>query len=174
MVAAASPSATPLALPASSALPLRGIAPVAARPISHRPAPAFALLLPPRAAAASRSPADDVPDGNSSHLLAVPVPVPMDPAAAEDVPVAKQVSDSRRLLLLYTRLVHLPLTFVGLLQLQVPDVSPRPPERDFAGTPYVPVYVMLPVSTHLFHVLRLDLRDRVPYPSQKRIFGSLG
>jgi beta-amylase len=98
----------------------------------------------------------------------------MDPAAAEDVPVAKQVSDSRRLLLLYTRLVHLPLTFVGLLQLQVPDVSPRPPERDFAGTPYVPVYVMLPVSTHLFHVLRLDLRDRVPYPSQKRIFGSLG
>ncbi|ONM53701.1 Beta-amylase 2 chloroplastic [Zea mays] len=148
MVAAASPSATPLALPASSALPLRGIAPVAARPISHRPAPAFALLLPPRAAAASRSPADDVPDGNSSHLLAVPVPVPMDPAAAEDVPVAKQ--------------------------LQVPDVSPRPPERDFAGTPYVPVYVMLPVSTHLFHVLRLDLRDRVPYPSQKRIFGSLG
>uniref|UniRef100_A0A804UD68 Beta-amylase n=1 Tax=Zea mays TaxID=4577 RepID=A0A804UD68_MAIZE len=120
MVAAASPSATPLALPASSALPLRGIAPVAARPISHRPAPAFALLLPPRAAAASRSPADDVPDGNSSHLLAVPVPVPMDPAAAEDVPVAKQ--------------------------LQVPDVSPRPPERDFAGTPYVPVYVMLPLG----------------------------
>jgi hypothetical protein len=36
-------------------------------------------------------------------------------------------------------------------------VAPRPPERDFAGTPYVPVYVMLPVSTHLFHFLGLDL-----------------
>ena len=68
-------SANPLALPASVALPLRGIAPVAADPISHHPAPASALLFsPPRAAAASRTLADDVPDGNSSHLLAVPVP----------------------------------------------------------------------------------------------------
>uniref|UniRef100_A0A0E0QVA7 Beta-amylase n=1 Tax=Oryza rufipogon TaxID=4529 RepID=A0A0E0QVA7_ORYRU len=32
-------------------------------------------------------------------------------------------------------------------QLQVPDLlPPRPPERDFAGTPYVPVYVMLPLG----------------------------
>jgi beta-amylase len=116
MVAAAPPSATPLAIPASAAFPLRGIAPVAARPISHRPAPASALLVsPPRANAASRPSADDFPDGNSSHLLAVPVP--MDPAA-EDATVAKQV----------------------------PDVAPRPPERDFAGTPYVPVYVMLPLG----------------------------
>jgi hypothetical protein len=28
-------------------------------------------------------------------------------------------------------------------------VAPRPQERDFAGTPYVPVYVMLPVSATL-------------------------
>ncbi|CAD6220017.1 unnamed protein product [Miscanthus lutarioriparius] len=121
MVAAAPPSANPLALPASAALPLRGIAPVAARPISHRaaPAPVSGLLVsPPRATAASRPPADDVPDGNSSHLLAVPVPMDPAAAAAEDAPVAKQV----------------------------PDVAPRPPERDFAGTPYVPVYIMLPLG----------------------------
>ncbi|CAN6214019.1 unnamed protein product [Urochloa humidicola] len=107
-------AAAPLALPTSPALPLRGISPVAARPISHRPALVPSILLsPPRAtSAASRPPADDAPDGSSSHLLAVPVP--MDPAAV----AAKQV----------------------------PEVAPRPPERDFAGTPYVPVYVMLPLG----------------------------
>ncbi|CAL5075502.1 unnamed protein product [Urochloa decumbens] len=117
-------AAAPLALPTSPALPLRGISPVAARPISHRPAPASSLILlsPPRAtSAASRPPADDAPDGSSSHLLAVPVP--MDPsaaaAAAEDAAVVAK---------------------------QVPEVAPRPPERDFAGTPYVPVYVMLPLG----------------------------
>ncbi|CAN6197761.1 unnamed protein product, partial [Urochloa humidicola] len=74
-------AAAPLALPTSPALPLRGISPVAARPISHRPALVPSILLsPPRAtSAASRPPADDAPDGSSSHLLAVPVP--MDPAA---------------------------------------------------------------------------------------------
>nr|CAB3452869.1 unnamed protein product [Digitaria exilis] len=114
MVAA---SASPLALPTSPALPFRGISPVAARPISHRPAPACSVLLsPPRAA--SRPPADEaVPDGTASHLLAVPVPVPMDPAAEDAADVKK-----------------------------VPEVAPRPPERDFAGTPYVPVYVMLPLG----------------------------
>ncbi|OEL25130.1 Beta-amylase 7 [Dichanthelium oligosanthes] len=118
MVVAAAPPCTPLALPGSPALPLRGISPVAARPISHRPAPASSILLsPPRCAAASRPPADDVvPDGNCSDLLAVPVP--MDPTVAEETAVTKQV----------------------------PEVAPRPPERDFAGTPYVPVYVMLPLG----------------------------
>jgi beta-amylase len=34
----------------------------------------------------------------------------------------------------------------GLATCPAPLVAPpRPPERDFAGTPYVPVYVMLPV-----------------------------
>jgi beta-amylase len=132
------------------------------------------LLAPPRAAGpagSSRPPADDVPDGDSSHLLAVPVPVAMDPATTEDAAVAKQVSDpplpSFALRLFPSRLI----TIVGLL-LQVPEVAPRPPERDFAGTPYVPVYVMLPVSTHLLHFLLLDLRDRVPI--RVRVFGSLG
>jgi beta-amylase len=60
---------------------------------------------------------------------------------------------------------------VGLL-LQVPEVAPRPPERDFAGTPYIPVYVMLPVRTHLLHFLMLDLRDRVSI--HVRVFVSLG
>lgn len=38
--------------------------------------------------------------------------------------------------------------------LQIGDIPPRLPERNFAGTPYVPVYVMLPVShdfTLIFH-----------------------
>lgn len=30
--------------------------------------------------------------------------------------------------------------------LQIADLPARLPERDLAGTPYVPVYVMLPVS----------------------------
>ncbi|XP_040383367.1 beta-amylase 2, chloroplastic [Oryza brachyantha] len=69
-------------------LRLRGISPVAARPLRSS-----SLLSPPHA----------VPD----PLLSLP---PMDPQ-------------------------------------QVPDLlPPRPPERDFAGTPYVPVYVMLPLG----------------------------
>jgi hypothetical protein len=94
VMVAAAPLALPL--PTSPALPLRGVPPVAARPISHRPALApvpSVLLSPPRTAASSRPPADDVPDGESSHLLAVPVPAPMDPGIAEDAAVAKQVSD---------------------------------------------------------------------------------
>lgn len=34
------------------------------------------------------------------------------------------------------------------------DITGRLPERDFAGTPYVPVYVMLPVSA--FKCLKYD------------------
>ncbi|KAL6656517.1 hypothetical protein ACP70R_007343 [Stipagrostis hirtigluma subsp. patula] len=117
LMVAAAPPATPLALPTSPAHPLRGVAPVAALPISHRPAAASlrssSLLSAPRAAAAAACPAD-VPD-EDSPLLAVPVP--MDPA---DDALAKQVADA---------------------------APPRPPpERDFAGTPYVPVYVMLPLG----------------------------
>ncbi|TVU10567.1 hypothetical protein EJB05_44108, partial [Eragrostis curvula] len=115
----AAPPCTPLAFPTSPAPPLRGVAPVAARPISHRPAPgalrASSLLSPP-CAAASR-PADvpeDDDDDDASPLLAVPVP--MDPATD------------------------------GLVAKKVAEVAPRPPERDFAGTPYVPVYVMLPLN----------------------------
>uniref|UniRef100_A0A0A9GDF7 Beta-amylase n=1 Tax=Arundo donax TaxID=35708 RepID=A0A0A9GDF7_ARUDO len=101
-----------VALPTSPAPPLRGISPVAARPISHRPAPtplrSSSHLLSSPLRASSR------PDEDSSPLLAVPVP--MDPTADDAVPK------------------------------KLADVAPRPPERDFAGTPYVPVYVMLPLG----------------------------
>jgi hypothetical protein len=46
--------------------------------------------------------------------------------------------------------------FTSFYFLQIVDVPPRLPERDFAGTPYVPVYVMLPVSYDfilIFHFL---------------------
>lgn len=39
-----------------------------------------------------------------------------------------------------------PLANLFYLFVQVVNVHGRMPERDFAGTPYVPVYVMLPVS----------------------------
>lgn len=46
--------------------------------------------------------------------------------------------------------------FTSFHPLQIADIHPRLPERDFAGTSYVPVYVMLPVSydfTLIFHFL---------------------
>ena len=46
--------------------------------------------------------------------------------------------------------------FTSFYPLQIADIPPRLPERDFAGSPYVPVYVMLPVSydfTLIFHFL---------------------
>ncbi|KAG8057798.1 hypothetical protein GUJ93_ZPchr0002g24955 [Zizania palustris] len=86
------PSIAAPPLSSSPVPPLRGISPVAARPISSLRS--SSLLSPPRA----------VPD----PLLSLP----MEPQ-----------------------------------ELQVPDLlPPRPPERDFAGTPYVPVYVMLPLG----------------------------
>uniref|UniRef100_A0A0D9XH02 Beta-amylase n=1 Tax=Leersia perrieri TaxID=77586 RepID=A0A0D9XH02_9ORYZ len=82
--------AIPAPAPAPLPLPLRGVSPVAARPISS--STAGLLLDPPHA---------------------VPVPVPD------------------------------PLLSLPPMDPQVPDLLP---ERDFAGTPYVPVYVMLPLG----------------------------
>ena len=41
------------------------------------------------------------------------------------------------------------IDFILSSPLQIVDLPPRLPERDLAGTPYVPVYVMLPVSYFL-------------------------
>ena len=56
----------------------------------------------------------------------------------------------------------------------MPDVAPRPPERDFAGTPYVPVYVMLPVSTHLFHFLSIGPARSCSIYQSEACFSQLG
>lgn len=37
------------------------------------------------------------------------------------------------------------------------DATLKLPERDFAGSAYVPVYVMLPVSVLYFLLIKLDL-----------------
>uniref|UniRef100_A0ACD5XW21 Uncharacterized protein n=2 Tax=Avena sativa TaxID=4498 RepID=A0ACD5XW21_AVESA len=120
---AAAPHPT-LRLPASTApaQPLRGLvpSPLAARPISRRAAghASSAFLAPPRAVP---------PEGASSPLLSVPVPDEPDAADTDDTPMDK--GDGKQ---------------VGLATSPAP--VPPPPERDFAGTPYVPVYVMLPLN----------------------------
>ncbi|KAM3295192.1 hypothetical protein ACQJBY_037829 [Aegilops geniculata] len=121
-------AALPTLLPVSSSSCAPGIAvpPLAARPISRRAGCAPAL----RTAAASSSPfavPRAVPEGGpASPLLAVPVP------DDEDADAAMDGGDGGEQTGLATR----------------PVVSPPrpPPERDFAGTPYVPVYVMLPLG----------------------------
>nr|XP_051189812.1 beta-amylase 2, chloroplastic-like isoform X2 [Lolium perenne] len=102
----------------SSAAPVRVavVSPLAARPISRRAGSAF--VAPPRAVPA---------EGAASPLLAVPVPT--DEAEAQDDDNAIAMDGT------------------GLATCPAPAVAPpRPPERDFAGTPYVPVYVMLPLN----------------------------
>ncbi|CAM0953125.1 unnamed protein product [Alopecurus aequalis] len=119
---AAAPHSTLLHPTSSSApapQPLRGVvSPLAARPISRRAAGcASAFLAPPRAVPA---------EGASSPLLAVPVPGDDD----QDTPMDGADGGKQ----------------TGLATCPAPAPVPRPPERDFAGTPYVPVYVMLPLN----------------------------
>ena len=114
----------------SAAQPLRGVvSPLAARPITRRAAGcASSFLAPPRAVPA---------EGAASPLLAVPVPG--DEAEDDQDDTAMDGADGGKQ--------------TGLATCPAPVRAPRPPERDFAGTPYVPVYVMLPVSLHeQFHV----------------------
>ncbi|XP_044367743.1 beta-amylase 2, chloroplastic isoform X1 [Triticum aestivum] len=112
----------------SSCAPGIAVRTLAARPISRRAGCAPALRT---AAAASSSPfavSRAVPEGGpASPLLAVPVPDDEDADAAMDGGDGGEQQTG-----LATRPVVAP---------------PRPPpERDFAGTPYVPVYVMLPLG----------------------------
>ncbi|GJN34701.1 hypothetical protein PR202_gb23387 [Eleusine coracana subsp. coracana] len=115
MVTAARPS-TPLAFPSSPAPPLRGIA---ARPISRLPAPGAPPLFvppisPPRAAAAAPAPRPTSPT-TTAPPRSSPSPSPWTRPSTNPNPSPSRRSRWRR----------------------------APPERDFAGTPYVPVYVML-------------------------------
>ncbi|KAM0899484.1 hypothetical protein ACQ4PT_021332 [Festuca glaucescens] len=109
-------AAPPIPL-SSSAAPVR-VAVVS--PLAARPISrraGNAFVAPPRAVPA---------EGAASPLLAVPVP--RDEAEDDDNAMdgGKQT---------------------GLATCPAPAVAPpRPPERDFAGTPYVPVYVMLPLN----------------------------
>ncbi|KAM3310134.1 hypothetical protein ACQJBY_031053 [Aegilops geniculata] len=130
-ISLSSPSAAAAALPtllpvsSSSCAPGITVPPLAARPISRRAGCAPALRT-----AASSSPfavSRAVPEGGpASPLLAVPVP------DDEDADGAMDGGDGGEQTGLATR----------------PAVAPPrpPPERDFAGTPYVPVYVMLPLG----------------------------
>ncbi|KAK3132615.1 hypothetical protein QOZ80_6AG0525210 [Eleusine coracana subsp. coracana] len=91
---------------------------IAARPISRLPAPGALRSSSLRSPprAAAAAPRPADVPDDDSSSPLLAVPVPMDPAV--DEPVAKQAV----------------------------EVAPRTPERDFAGTPYVPVYVMLPLN----------------------------
>ncbi|PNT65201.1 hypothetical protein BRADI_4g38630v3 [Brachypodium distachyon] len=135
MLVPVSAAPPPISSASASALapPLRGIvsSPLAARPISRRAAavagPSYSALRscsslssPPRAARA-------VPEDDASPLLAVPVPDDHG-MGAQDGDAGKQAGAACA------------TTAV------VAVAPPRPPERDFAGTPYVPVYVMLPLG----------------------------
>ncbi|XWS32186.1 hypothetical protein CRYUN_Cryun23aG0139000 [Craigia yunnanensis] len=57
---------------------------------------------------------------------------------------------------------------------QVIDSWPRLPERDFAGTPYVPVYVMLPCGGSQLGVIDMNIEAHMPqgyyWSGYKRLF----
>ncbi|KAM0916530.1 hypothetical protein ACQ4PT_010089 [Festuca glaucescens] len=122
-VAAAAPPIPVSSSAAPAPQPLRSVvavSPLAARPISRRAGHASsAYVAPPRAVPA---------EGTASPLLAVRVP--RGEAEADDDDNAMDGGKQ-----------------TGLATCPAPAVAPpRPPERDFAGTPYVPVYVMLPLN----------------------------
>lgn len=47
--------------------------------------------------------------------------------------------------------------------LQIVDVPSKLPERDFAGTPYIPVYVMLPVRLQYLCLVAISSICRLLY-----------